>query len=604
MTKQQANYSIPANGIYLLKHIWQERKALFGFLFTEAAIGSVLPLYMVLLPRIAVDLATDGASTERVLWVLGGAALLFVVLQTISSTCAQAKQMNYALMRTDFHKKIISKFLTCDYEKIESSEGQTRHSLACRSLDGGDSTGPNRIVSAGVALVTTGVSFLLFMGMITLLNPLIAVGVIVLTAINYFAIRAGRLFDEKHRVANAELEKKQGYVENACRSYGGAKDLLLYGVKPWFLSIRDNLVVQYKRIQTLIANRQFVLGFVALTTNLVRDIGAVIYVIYRFRQEDISTGEVVMYMGLIASFSMLLNKVILEFNRLSEGNKQMNDMREFLEFSNDPPIVNPAPLPDLTHSPTVVFKDVTFSYDGETNVLENFNLTIQPGQRLALVGVNGAGKTTLVKLLCGFYKPTTGTIEVGGVDVTRYSFDDYMSFFSAVFQDITTYPITVAENVSFKVLEETDLKRVEYCLDKSGLLPELDKRGGIQAMLGSWRSVEGINLSGGQMQKLLMARALYKEAPILILDEPTAALDPIAESAVYETFNELFGGKTSLFISHRLASTRFCDTIIFLKDGTISEMGTHDELIASGGDYAHMFEVQSHYYKEGGEQIA
>ena len=231
-------------------------------------------------------------------------------------------------------------------------------------------------------------------------------------------------------------------------------------------------------------------------------------------------------------------------------------------------------------------------------MLRHFSLTIQPGEKLALVGINGAGKTTLVKLLCGLYRPDSGRILVGGVDVAHCRREEVYRLYTAVFQDIAFFPFTLAENVSMAPLGDTDEARVWDCLARAGL-DEVVRRyehGVRQTMLKDFDPA-GVVLSGGQQQKLLMARVLYKDAPVMILDEPTAALDPIAESETYERFHALSRGKTALYISHRLASTRFCDHIAFLQDGAVAEYGTHDELMEKNGAYARMFALQSHYYK-------
>ena len=235
--------------------------------------------------------------------------------------------------------------------------------------------------------------------------------------------------------------------------------------------------------------------------------------------------------------------------------------------------------------------------------MKGITLHIKPGERIALVGSNGAGKTTLVKLLCGLYKPTSGTILLAGEDAGTYNRDDYFSLFSTVFQDIHLLTADIAGNISQLPPEEMDNGRVEQCLKMAGFY---DKVQGLakkeKTMLVRMVNDDAVELSGGEKQKLAMARALYKDAPVIILDEPTAALDPIAENEVYQKYAELIRGKTSLYISHRLASTRFCDRILFIDNHTIVESGTHDELMALNGKYAAMFEIQAHYYKEeGGE---
>ena len=215
------------------------------------------------------------------------------------------------------------------------------------------------------------------------------------------------------------------------------------------------------------------------------------------------------------------------------------------------------------------------------------------------MGLNGAGKTTLVKLLCGLLDPTEGRVLLNGQDIRTFDRAEYYRLFSAVFQDYSLLCTTVAENVA-QTASNIDEERVWKCLQKAGLteviqaLPQ-----GIHTHVGRDVFLDGVLFSGGQTQRLMLARALYKGSPILFLDEPTAALDPIAEDDIYRKYSAMTEGKTSLFISHRLASTRFCDRILFLDQGKIAEEGTHEMLLALGGGYAKLFEVQSRYYQEG-----
>ena len=253
----------------------------------------------------------------------------------------------------------------------------------------------------------------------------------------------------------------------------------------------------------------------------------------------------------------------------------------------------------------ITFDHVSFSYAGaDKKALNDSSFTIESGEHVALVGPSGGGKSTIVKLICGLYQPTEGNITINGIPLGSLNPAQYYKAIAAVFQDPFALSFSIAENVSCSPLEETDRNRCREALIRAGLwekiasLPQKE-----ETYLGKYMADDGITLSGGEMQKLMMARALYKNCHLLLLDEPTAALDAISENKMYETYSTLLKNKTALFISHRLASTRFCDTILFLENGKIKECGTHDELIALGGSYAHMFEVQSQYYQETEEDI-
>ena len=248
----------------------------------------------------------------------------------------------------------------------------------------------------------------------------------------------------------------------------------------------------------------------------------------------------------------------------------------------------------------IEMEHVSFTYPGSGEpTLKDLNVTLRPGEKIALVGLNGAGKSTLVKLLCGLYRPTEGAIRVDGRPLSDYGREEYFSLIAAVFQDVKLLPLTIAQNVASENTDAVDRQRVRQCLALAGLLDMVDDLPQKEdTPLGRGVLDDGIELSGGERQKMWMARAFYKNAPVLILDEPTAALDPLAEQEIYEKYVRMSEGKTSLFISHRLASTRFCDRILFLENGRITEQGSHEELMEKNGAYARLFEIQGKYYRK------
>ena len=250
--------------------------------------------------------------------------------------------------------------------------------------------------------------------------------------------------------------------------------------------------------------------------------------------------------------------------------------------------------------PVIEFRDVSFCYENsDTPVLSHLDFKINAGEKIALVGNNGAGKTTLVKLLCGLYPSTEGEILIDGERIDTMNLDTWQEKISVVFQDADPMAFSVAMNVAGESEQILDRKRVEESLRRAGLWNKIK---GLTNREDTYLTQElddnGILLSGGEMQKLLLARSIYKDGSLLILDEPTSALDPLAESAMYEEYNSLAGGKTSLFISHRLASTKFCDRILLLEKGQIAEMGTHAQLMQKNGKYKEMFDIQSQYYRD------
>ena len=247
----------------------------------------------------------------------------------------------------------------------------------------------------------------------------------------------------------------------------------------------------------------------------------------------------------------------------------------------------------------VEFRDVSFKYPGsEAYALRHVNMKFKVGSRLAVVGMNGSGKTTFIKLLCRLYDPTEGEILLNGINIRKYRYDDYMKIFSVVFQDFQLLALPLGQNVAAS--QTYDAARVLDCLNKAGFGEKLAKMPhGLDTYLYKSVDTEGVDVSGGEAQKIAIARALYKDSPFIILDEPTAALDPIAEAEIYSKFDEIAGDKTAVYISHRLSSCKFCDEIAVFDSGSVIQQGTHSDLLADeSGKYFELWNAQAQYYKK------
>lgn len=334
---------------------------------------------------------------------------------------------------------------------------------------------------------------------------------------------------------------------------------------------------------------------------LLRDGLAYGFLIYSVIYQDMTIGEFILYFGAVAGFSTWLTGIVKEFNSLNAASLVICDLRDYLEMEDKMNRGKGVELPKEYELPCdIELRNLYYKYPGaEDYTIKNINLHIKKGEKLALVGANGVGKTTLVKLICGLYTPTSGEIYINGKKSSDYNRDEYYTLFSVVFQDIHLLPLSIEQNISLKLEKDIDHKKVDEVLHMSGLMEKVNSlpKGKKTILLKSIYE-EAIDLSGGEMQKLMLARALYKNAPIIILDEPTAALDPIAELEIYQKYDELTKNHTSIFISHRLSSTRFCDRIVFLQEGSIIEEGNHYSLMKKNGKYKNMYDMQSHYYKD------
>ncbi len=380
-----------------------------------------------------------------------------------------------------------------------------------------------------------------------------------------------------------------------------ANDVRIFEMRDWIEDVYNSTLRLYRNFAAR-GERVYIWGNITDVVLTFMRNGIVYYfLIGAVLKGDMSAAQFVLYFNTVNVFTSGIGKIMTDFATLRKQSLDICAVREFLDYPETFKMEEGISItPDLNIPYQIELQDVSFRYPGaEKDTLSHINLTIGHGEKLAMVGLNGAGKTTLIKLICGFLDPTEGKVLLNNKDIRTYNRQDYYQLFSAVFQDFSVLDVTIAENIA-QTDENIDRSLMERCIDQAGLTEKIRRLpNGAETHIGKVFE-DGIDLSGGELQRLMLARALYKNAPIIVLDEPTSALDPIAESKIYNKYNELTDGRMAVYISHRLASTRFCDRIILIAEGCIDEEGTHDELIARNGHYADLFEIQSRYYREGG----
>ena len=435
---------------YFLRYSARRYPALLCMMAVEIAAGVAAPAFGIYLPKLAADLAlgqTALAPAQTAL-LLGGVAFIMAAVYGARDIAGRGKYMHYNFVRQDLAHEVYYKSLECDFPVVERAEGQAWFARAQMTLLNGDWSCTSRMVVALMTIATSTLSFLLYSGILATLNPLIVVLLLGLCALNSLALRYARRYSLARREEAAVLENRLGYVEEEARDVRAGKDIRLYGMAGWFTALRERLMDDYSQVRRDIAARDFRAALVDALLLLLRDGAAYAYLIYQATQGRIGAGDFVLvcrgHRGVwLASFPGIVG----QFGLLQDASERMNDVRSFLELVPNAP--DPAdPLPPPQGMPSIEFRDVCFSYDGEHNVLDHLSFSLAPGERLALVGVNGAGKTTIVKLLCGLYAPDSGTILLGGVDAARLRRADRFALFSPVFQDVALFPFALAENVS------------------------------------------------------------------------------------------------------------------------------------------------------------
>ncbi len=534
--------------------------------------------------------------------VLGGLTIINMLILFLKEYLGQRINMENTFMRVNkFAIENCYQAITTDYINVEPEDKQKIMKKALTAISS-NWIGIELLLKNVPILIVNIAGLMVYGSMIYILDYKIILIFILMLVFNFGLSKLARNFEERKKEIYIDYDKQIDYLYHNSTTLANGKDVRIYRMENWFYQLFSELI---KKRVFWTRRVEFMYFLPALSDNiilLIRDILAYSLLIHKVVEGGMGAAEFALYIGVIGGFSNWLNMAALAYTNLKRANLGVVDFREYQDIETVSNYGSGNTLPGSESFPlSIELKNVSFCYPNATrNTLSNINLKIEAGSKLALVGINGAGKTTLVKLLCGLYYPTEGEILINGVQVQEFNIIDYYSLVGAVFQDMEYLAFSIAKNVAACEEKYIDYIRVRRCLELAGLKEKVDSlKYKEKTFLSQNMNHEGILLSGGEMQKLMLARALYKDAPIMILDEPTAALDPIAESELYEKYNNLTQEKTSLFISHRLSSTKFCDRIIFLEDGRMVEDGTHTELLKKQGKYAHMYQIQSHYYKEG-----
>ena len=567
----------------------------------------LIPTFAILLPTMVVKGLEGKWDVLKYAGYVGGLMIIMLLFNLINARIQTVLSEGKENYRFKYLGILCDKKMDIDYDILETQDFQNKQGLAFHWIVEWGSgpierciSSPGAIAACIIGMVVYGVILAKQSGWILLF---IIISVLISAAMSARALRCENAMWEK----TAKVRRKMNYINNQAMDFSVGKDIRLYGMRKWFMNMYHKLLKENEKFLSVLQLQYYFESGTDAIMVFVRDGAAYIYLIYQIANGKLTVTDFVLFTSLVTGFSMWFRKCVEEIQWLVRGGYAFHAIRECFEVQNKWK-GNSNKTGETTGSVkkavSIELKNVSFNYQGEEKpTLSNINLKIEKGEKLALVGLNGAGKTTLVKLLCGFYHPTKGEILVNDIPIYEYDRDDFYSMISAVFQDAQMLPGSIAQNISCERVGHFDASRIKECLRFSGLEEKTKKLPqGEETLLVRELSSQAIDLSGGEKQKLLLSRALYKEASFLILDEPTAALDPIAENEIYIKYRDLTEDKTSLFISHRLSSTRFCDRIILLENGEIAEEGTHDSLMGMDGRYAHMFEVQSRYYKEEAEE--
>lgn len=597
MRNNKKKGTLLSNLKYIMGYAWSQDKVLFAQCGVYTILASIAPFIGIFLPKFLIDELLGQRRIEIILMTLIGFFLLSSVVNYSIAWLRCAYSPRVTKIRTDYITMISDKIMKMDFKNTEDPEVLNKIKSVMNAVMS-NNTGVEGVYHTLLGLFGRLTAFVGYISIVLFLSPWILLFLIINVLISYALTMRVKKYEYSQKEKAADKDRRTFYVFDTMYDFAYGKDIRIYDLKNILIDKFKKFRGERIDISNDVQEKQLKVKIVDVILLVIRECVVYGYLIYNVLFTGMSIGDFTMYFSTINGFGDWMKGILDDLANIKAQNMYLDDMREFLEIKSE----NKEKTRDIPidSSYEIEFKNVSFKYPKtDKYIYKNLSLKIKKGQRLAIVGINGAGKTTFVKLLCRLYEPTSGEILINGVNIKDFSKEEYYKILSVVFQDIKTFAFTVAENVSLENLEEVDREKVLHCIEKAGVGDKINSlQKGIDTSLLKILDGEGVELSGGENQKLALARALYKNGKIVILDEPTSALDAVAEYNIYKGFDELIGDKTAIYISHRLASTKFCDVIAFFENGEIVEYGTHEELLKKNGKYSDMFNIQAQYYKE------
>ena len=596
-TQKEKKNNIFQNTFIVYKAMFKRYPTAIPLVLIYIVISVTLPFINTLIPAMAIKGITSGNVKTFLIYIVI-TVCFFCIFSAVKVFCESKMQLKHTYTRISvFMLDFIKKAINTDYLNIEPQPKQKIMGKGAQGVSG-NYEGAEMVSTTSLRLLIVVLGVFSYGTVIFILDWKVLAVTFAMFVADILIRNHAVKFGDSHRESFSEPWRKMNYYERNSMNVSAGKDIRIFGLNKLFDYHFSSLINTYKKFRMKYQLKWYYPTISDTAFNFARDWIAYVLLIHKVLSGQIDAAEFTIYVGLIANLSQYVYDVSMHFADLRDASHQFNDYHAFMKQKDvfehgDAHVVEAS-------APSIEFRNVSFTYEGSDKpVLQNISFKIGANEKIALVGNNGAGKTTIVKLMCGLYSPTSGEILIDGKSINEIGVEKYQDMISVLFQDTSPIALSIAENVCGCEPKDVDHTKLHECLEKAGLLEKvntLTKKE--ETYITQTLDENGIVLSGGETQKLLLAKAMYKDGPMLILDEPTSALDPIAESRIYEEYNHMASSKTAVFISHRLASTKFCDRILFLDGGKIVEEGSHDQLMNNGGKYREIFDIQSHYYKK------
>lgn len=605
---ERKKHSLFDNIRYVLRNVSIWNKSLFLDWFMRIFINGVSVFMLPFLVKLIISQIERTVNYSEFIIIIIGYSIFAIVAYVVGALSLNNSNWKNEVIRVNFVKKLLHKSLIMEYEKLENPNVLDQQQRALNAVN--DKTkGIGGMLNSIITIGTLVIQIIAAGTILLRLKVWIVIVLLGLLLAQFIPTNITKERDKREVYDTlAASWRKLFYLNRLSRHSEFTKEVRLFRVRDWVVKkqLGVNRDVQQKidkscsmwvKCHTIVR----VLGFL-------QEGFLYIYLVYCILYKGMLISDFTFYLASVANFSKAVSDFLWEYAGMRNLSNEIDDFRCYVESEDEKEgtrsINTISTDPAKLHSYEFVFENVSFKYAGQDEfALKNLNLTIERGKKLAIVGLNGAGKTTIIKLLCRLYEPTEGRILINGVDIREINKHEYFSLFSPVFQNVEAYAFSIAENISMKSMDQTNVKLVNESIDRASFRNKIQKLPDtIYTQMTKILFNDGVELSGGEKQRLALARALYKNGDVVVLDEPTAAMDAISEYEFYSSLYKLSEEKTTIFISHRLSSTRFCDEIILLEHGEIVERGTHDELMGKADSkYAELYRVQAQYYCDKGD---
>ncbi len=582
---------------YSLQSVWKCNKGLFLLYFFNTFLSKVQPFLFIFFPKVLIDSLSDTKNDFTKIFTIIVVFILAIMvtnfLQRYTYGMTSIRFVTYRLLKK---RDLASKTIDIEYQHLENPailDAYNRAVSACNSWN----TGMEGMLRQTSGLIMSAVSTVGFVGILITLDWKLTIALLAISVIYHFVKMKMVKVDIKYREEFSIFFRKSGYFTEIMSNTDFGKDIRLYNLKNFmaqqFKNAKDGLV-RLNRAVVKEKNKWYLLTYLLDIANIVGYFG---FLIFKMLRGVIGVGSFIMYINTFVDFTSWFEDIVSSFSSIKLMTREVDDYRNIMGL----PSIEEKENINVDKIEEIEFKNVWFKYcNSENYTLKEVNFKIMKNEKVALVGVNGSGKTTIVKLICGFYMPTEGEVLINNIPIKRINKKSLLNQLAVVFQELNIFAFSIAANVALSEKNNIDEVKVVESLNKAGWGKIIDKAPkGIDTVVQKTLDEEGIELSGGENQGIAIARTIYKDqASVIILDEPTAHFDALMEDAIYKQYKKISDNRISLFISHRLASTQFCDRIVLIDDGRILETGTHTQLLAKDSKYKEMFMIQAKYYNE------